>query len=74
MTKINIKQRKLKPSHFNDNRRHPHGLEYECTDTGNMHRFIDRNNEKARSTGSPNEWLTWDGRRWSNTQYKSVFE
>ena len=74
MTKINIKQRKLKPSHFNDNRRHPHGLEYECTDTGNMHRFIDRNHEKARSTGSPKEWLTWDGRRWCYTQQTYVFE
>ena len=67
-------QKKLKPSHFNDNRRHPHGLEYECTDTGNMHRFIDRNHEKARSTGSPKEWLTWDGRRWCYTQQTYVFE
>ena len=37
------------------------GMEYECSDVGNMYRFIDQHGELVRYSAERRGWLEWDG-------------
>lgn len=40
---------------------------YECTDLGNVERFVDQHKARIKATGSKSAWLIWDGTRWLPT-------
>jgi putative DNA primase/helicase len=50
------------------------GLDYECSEVGNMHRFIDQNVDRIRYIPEQKKWAVWDDTRWCLSSHSQVYQ
>ena len=49
-------------------------MKFECTDVGNMERFIAHHQNKLRYVPERKSWVVWDGGKWSHHKEAEVFQ
>jgi len=59
---------------LNSHRKHDNQIPttYQCTDLGNMQRFINQHKDYTRSTSS-GSWFKWNGKRWKPVSRADIF-
>ena len=48
------------------------GLNYECSELGNMSRFVDQHKDKLRFIPENKTWAVWDKNRWKPCDFSRV--
>lgn len=68
MEKSNSESSKVIPQHEQI------GMKHACDDVGNMHRFIEHNQDRLRYIVEKSKWAVWDGTRWNINRETEVFK